>query len=88
MNVTKEQRARVAGEDIFDIKDLVYFVDRNILVEIGFNSLYIKDPQMYVEDSFSKLFNSNDNLFVEASQVRTVEDARKFEEWRSETFDR
>jgi len=87
VNLTKEQREQVEGGGFFDIKTEIYLIDRNILIWMGFDSSYIDSPQAYLTDYLSKLFNSNDSFFVSQSQVRSVEDSREFEEWRSKTFD-
>lgn len=58
----------------------IYFVERNILVYLAFNGKYIKDPQPFLTDYLSQVFNSNEALFISESQIRTIDQARKFRE--------
>lgn len=87
-NLTEEQKAQVKNRGFFDKIYEIYFVDRNLLIQFSADSTYINNPQDYLSDYMSKVFNSNDTLFVTQSQIKSVEDSRKFEEWRSKTFDK
>jgi hypothetical protein len=87
INLTDDQKTQVRNKGFFDKIYEIYFVDRNILIQFGVDSAYINNPQEYLSDYLSKIFNSNDSLFVSQTQIRSVEDSRKFEEWRSKTFD-
>ena len=88
VNLTSEQKSQVKNGSFFDEIYEIYFADRNSLVVLSADTAHIKDSQVYVSDYLAKLFNSNDNLFVTQSQIRSVEDSRRFEEWRSKTFDK
>ncbi len=87
INLTEEQKTQVRNKGFFDRSFGIYLVERDMIIQFSMDSAYINNPQDYLSDYISKIFNSNDNLFVTQSQIRTVEDARKFEEWRSKTFD-
>lgn len=87
VNLTDEQKTQVKDKGFFDKIYEVYFADRDILIQFSADSAYINNPQDYLSDYMIKLLNSNDALFVTQNQIKTVEDSRKFEEWRSKTFD-
>lgn len=87
VNLTEEQKTQVKDKGFFDKIYEIYFVDRNVLIQFSADSAYISNPQEYLSDYMTKLFNSNDTFFVTQNQIKSVEDSRKFEEWRSKTFD-
>lgn len=66
---------------------MIYFVDRNILIQIGFDTRYAENSQAYLDDYLSKIFNTNQSLSISEDQIESVADSRAFEEWRRETFD-
>ncbi len=87
-NLTSEQKAQASKRGFFDKIYEIYFPDRNLLIQFSADSAYIDNPQDYLSDYLSKLFNSNNSLFITQDQIQSVEQSRKFEEWRSKTFDK
>lgn len=90
LNLTKEQIDKIgkSNNGLFDNIYEIYLVDRNLLIQFGVYSKFIDNSQDYVADYFSKIFNSNESLFITKNEIRPVEKARKFEEWRHNTFDK
>lgn len=86
-NITAEQKEKLSP-DVFDLYYFLLLKERNMIVQIGFNTRYLTNPDSYMQDYLTKLFNSNPSLFATKSQIRTVEQSRKFEEWRHKTFDK
>lgn len=88
LNLTDKQKSQIKDKGFFDKIYEIYFIDRNILIQFSVDSNYINNSQDYLFDYLIKLFNSNDSLFITQKQIKSLEDIRKFEEWRRKTFDK
>lgn len=88
LNLTTSQKESLSKGDYKDVYYIIYFKKRNIVLQMSLDSRLLKDTDLYVSDYISKLFNSNKNLIIDPNQIQTIQEARKFEEWRHRTFDK
>lgn len=85
LKATADQRSK--SKDLFDFIYMIYFMDRNLVLQIKFNSQYVDSHNAYIGDYLIKLLSSNSSLFINSGQINSAGEIRDFEEWRRRTFD-
>ncbi|MFZ5376998.1 MAG: hypothetical protein ACOZAN_05060 [Patescibacteria group bacterium] len=88
LNLTSQQKEIPAGKNMFDTIYEIYFVERNVLVQVGLMNSYISDHENYLSDYLKFVFNSKDSAAISRKDIETIEESRKFDEWRRQTFDK
>ncbi|MFO0703795.1 MAG: hypothetical protein U0525_03665 [Patescibacteria group bacterium] len=85
-NLTTGQKEKLAKRDYKDVYYVIYFKQRNILIQIAMDGRTLTNTSSYVKDYLSKIFSANENYVVGANQIQSVAKAREFAEWRKKTF--